>query len=402
MPFRYEAYNREGQPLSGVLPVDSEDAAERLLWGSDLTIVKLKKASKPFVLHEQLPTLFGVKPKDIIDFANRLAFLVRAGINLYTALQLLRDQTRRPALRAALSSVVEDVGQGATLSGACGKYPAAFPVLFVRMIRVGEETGHLDLALEKVAAYMERQRAAMQKVAAAMTYPLFVMAVAGIAMVILITVALPNLLGLFNEFNAQLPLPTRILIFSMNLAGAWGLQAIMVIGAIAAALVLYRRTPEGKRRFDFLLIGAPLFGQLILKLSLARITDTMASLMSGGVPLAEVLDLLVDTTQNRAIREPLMELRTEVLTGSSLSQSAARYPIFPPMMVNLLAVAEQAGTLEDTLLTLAALYDAEANQRISSLLGLLEPLLTLGIGAVIGYIAITIIGTIYSVLPQIH
>ena len=402
MSFRYEAYNREGKRIRGLLEADSEEAAERHLWDSDLTIVDLKKVGKPFSLHAQLPSLFGVRDKDVIDFANQLAFLIEAGINIYTSLQMIRDQTTKPAFRAVLSSVVDDIVRGSTLSDACDRHPEGFPILFVRLIKVGEETGRLDAMLRKAAGYMERRRVAMAKAKSSLAYPAFVMVMAGVAMYILMAVALPSLMGLFREFRANPPLTTRILIGTVGFTSTWGLPILLGIVVVVVGVVLYRRTVKGKRNLDYLLIRAPVFGTLTIKLNLARLADTMGSLISGGVPLMETLELLVQTTQNAAVREPLLEIRDDILSGFSLTQAMSRHAIFPPMMLNLLRVGEESGTLEATLSTLGRLYNEEADRSIARLIGMMEPALTVGIGLVIGFIALAIISTIYAVMPQIH
>ncbi|MBI2862962.1 MAG: type II secretion system F family protein [Chloroflexi bacterium] len=401
MAYRYEAFDRQGQLVRGVVAVDSEAAAEQFLWENELTIVALKKAAKPFAWHEQFPSLFGVKDKDVISLCGQLAFLIRAGINIYTALQLIKEQTTKPALRDVLAAIIDDVSQGSTLSDACARHPSAFPVIFTRMLRVGEETGRADIALERIGAYLERRRSAMQKVKSALTYPTFVIATAGIAMYILMTIALPNMVGLFKEFKAEMPLPTRLVMSTIALSSAWGTQILVAVVAIVAGAVLYTRTPSGKRRLDRTLIGLPIFGPLTIKLNVARITDTMGSLLSSGIPMTETLQALVDTTQSTAVREPLVQIRDDVFGGSSLSQALSVHPVFPAMMVDLLRVGEEAGTLDETLATLSRLYNEEADRSITGLIGLMEPALTLGIGAVIAFISITIISTVYSILPQV-
>ncbi|MDO8670886.1 MAG: type II secretion system F family protein, partial [Dehalococcoidia bacterium] len=302
MPYNYEAYDRQGQLVRGVAAADSEQAAEQFLWDNDLTIVALKKARKPIVWHEQVPSLFGVKEKDIIALANQLAFLVRAGINIYTALQLIQEQSTKAALKAILAEIIEDIGEGATLSEACARHPSAFPVIFTRMLKVGEDTGRADTALDNVAAYLQRRKAAMGKVTSALTYPAFVLLTAGIAMYIMMVVALPNMMGLFKEFGAELPLPTRMLIFTVGFMGVWGTKMLMATVVIIVGGLMYSRTPAGKRRIDHILVGLPIFGPLIIKLNMARITDTMGSLITGGIPMTETLQALLDVTQNTAVR----------------------------------------------------------------------------------------------------
>ncbi|MBI4322146.1 MAG: type II secretion system F family protein [Chloroflexi bacterium] len=402
MPFRYEAYNREGQRVRGTLEVESEQAAEQLLWDKDLSIIDISKVGRPFSLHEQLPSVFGVRTDDVISFANQMAFLIEAGINIYAALQMMRDQTTKPAFREVLAQVVKDIGEGFTFSEALGRHPTAFSLLFVRLIKVGEETGRIDAMLRKVAGYMERRRAANAKVKSSLGYPLFVVVMAGISMYILLTLALPNLVSLFKEFGADMPLPTRIVIGGANFAGQYGrLMGLGLLAFVALAFV-YTRNRTGARRMDYLLISAPVVGPMVHKLNLARLADTLESLIGGGLPLTEALDLLLETTQNAALREPLEEVRNDVLSGLSLSQAMARHAIFPPLMINLTHVGEEAGTMEISFRNLGRHYNEEADRTISSLIGFLEPALIVVVGLTIGLVAITIITTIYSVLPAIR
>ncbi len=235
-----------------------------------------------------------------------------------------------------------------------------------------------------------------------MAYPAFVILLAIGVVVILVTMALPPLIGLFDEFNAELPLPTRILLAVSQFGATYKLHMAVVLVAATVIGAMYLRQPRGRRQFDYALLRMPLIGPITVLSNAARFSSTTAILLRSGIPISEVMDLVIDTTENRIVRERLRKVQEEMLRGEGLSGPLSNSKLFPPMVVEMVEVGEETGTLDANLQTMADLYTREVDERIGALTAMIQPVMTLGVGAVVAFIALSIIMPMYSVMQSIR
>jgi len=401
MEYKYTASTSQGRSVTGVLQADSETSAEQMLWDAGLTIVSLKKSIKLPKAHQMLPSLFGVKKKDVIQFSRNLASLLEAGIPLLRGLSILARHGGE-AFKEVLGQVIKDLEEGSRLSDACEKNPAVFPSFYVFLMRTGEETGNLGAVLKDTAAHMERDEATRAKVKKSLAYPAFVVVLAIAAVIVMLTFVVPKLTAMFAEFGEEMPATTKALVF---LGDFFSGNAVFIIGGLILTVVgsvMYCKTKPGKRMKDKLMLRIPVLGPAVLKSTLARFTRSMSMLVGAGVSLFEALELTGDTTENVIVRESLKNMREGVGEGKLLSQAMADDILFPPLMAELVGIGEETGNLETQLSKVSTFYEEEAEAAISKVTGMLTPLLTVGVGLMIGFVAITMFSSIYGMASVVE
>jgi type IV pilus assembly protein PilC len=397
MEFKYTASTAEGSLIDGVVEAESETTAEEILWKSGLTIIDLKKDIKIPSLYQMLPSLFGVKKRDVIQFSRNLASLLDAGIPILRALTI-QGRFGRASFRAVLHEVIKELERGTRFSEACAKYPKVFPNFFVYLLKTGEEVGNLSQVLKDIATHMERDEATAKKIKGSLAYPAFVMLLAVGAIFVMLTFVVPALTSMFKEFGADLPPMTRALIAVGDFFSANFMYMILAVVLIAILGMLYIRTPSGKKNKDRLILKIPVIGGATLKGGLARFTRNMGMLVAAGVSLFEALKLASETTDNLVLAEAVANVRSNVGDGKLFSQAIASDPMFPGLMSEMIGVGEESGNLESHLIKVSVFYEEEANVAIAQVTGMLTPALTIGVGLMIGLIAVTIFSSIYSLV----
>ncbi|MEX0801386.1 MAG: type II secretion system F family protein [Dehalococcoidia bacterium] len=401
MAYRYVAFTSSGEQVSGALDVASAEAAEQALYDQGYRIASLRPAREWPALERLFPSLFGVKAQDVITFSLQMATLAESGVAVMSALDLLERQAGG-AFHRVLSDVNRAVRRGSSLSDALGEHPTVFPRMYARMVAVGERTGNLEAVLRRLAEHMERELAFVKRVRGAAAYPIFVVLLAAAVGALLVTTALPPLTSLFEEFDAGLPLPTRILLFVSKFLIAYKLWLLAGVIAFVAGAALYFRQPAGRRQFDYLLLRAPLVGHITVRANAARFSGTTAILLRAGVPMAEVMSLVIDTTPNRIVQDRLRRVRAAMLEGEGLSGPLRRAAVFPLMLVQMVETGEETGTLDANLETMAAFYTREVDERINALTSMIQPALTLIVGLVVAFIAASIIMPMYEIMQTIQ
>ncbi len=402
MDYRYVAFDQDGRRVEGQLAAVDEAAAEERLWQQGLTVARLVRVGAPFRLHTALPTFFGVRRGDLIIFSRQLATLLSSGIAILPALQMLAKQTSRRALREALLDVIAGLEEGRSFSAALAAQPLAFPDIYTRTVTVGERTGALEDILRQLATYMEREQNLARKLRDALTYPVFVLFVAVFVVIIMLTVALPPMIQLFESFGAQLPWPTRALIAVSRFTTSYGVYLLVGAVGLAALSLWWGGQPAGRRLRDAFVLRLPILGQVVLQGQLARFARTASALVRAGLPLAEVMELVVHTTGNTTVAAALERVRVALLTGQGLATPLAAEPLFPPLVAQMVRVGEETGTLESNLETLADFYEEGVDRSARLLASLAEPVLTIFIALVVGFIAVSMVMPMYSVLSSIN
>lgn len=395
MEFKYNACTAEGGLINGVVDAESERTAEEILWKSGLIIIDLKRRLKLPPVHEMLPSLFGVKKHDVIVFSRNLASLLDAGIPIFRALTI-QSRFGRASFRAVLREVIKELERGARFSEACAKYPKVFPNFYVYLLKTGEEVGNLSQVLKDIATHMERDEAVAKKIKSSLAYPAFVTLLAIGAIFIMLTFVVPALTSMFKEFGSDLPPLTRGTIAVGDFFSANGMYMILGIVVLVVLAVLYTRTSSGKKNKDRFILKIPVIGGAILKGGLARFTRNMGMMVGGGVTLFEALKLASETTDNTVLAESVANVRANVGDGKLLSQAVASDPIFPGLMSEMIGVGEESGSLEGHLEKVATFYEAESEMAIARVTGMLTPALTIGVGGIVGLVAVVLFSSIYS------
>jgi len=304
--YRYEAYDRQGKLVKGSVKAPNELAAERLIVAKGYNPIQVQVAPSMFSLEEALPTFFTVKPRDVIVFSRQLAILLRSGISLLPAMEILQGQVAASrAFKKILEAIILDIRGGVSFSQALSKHPKAFGEIYYRTISVGEQSGDLHSVLQRMADYQERQNMMAKKIGKALVYPAIVMGVGFVVIVILITVVMPNLLSMFTTMNVELPLPTRILIGLTEFVTG-NMLYLVIVGAILIATILWMlKQPTGRRILDRIRLHAPLMGTAILMSELGRFSRTVSVLISAGMNLQEIMEMAPYSTNNSIFRNAL-------------------------------------------------------------------------------------------------
>lgn len=381
-----EAPNRQAivDKLHGLghIPIRIEES------GTRRTSAKL--SAGPLVLTRPL----GLR--ELVLLTRELATLLEAGLPLDRALTVLMNSTRNRAVQRLVADVQERVRGGASLADGLAAHPELFPNYYVGMVRAGEAGGSLVAVLGQLAETLERNQAVRQNVRSALQYPMIVLVVAGLSLLVIMTAVVPEFRPLFEGAGAALPLSTQIVVGASELfVDYWWLPALLILGAILLVRQ-HNRSPEGRLRWDALMLRLPLFGRITTNVEVSRLSRTLGTLLQNGVSALEAFAMTSETVSNRAIAQALTEVRGKLRKGEGLAEPLMRTGVLPPLAVQLIEVGEESGQLEAMLLRVADIYDAEVKRTIERSLSLLVPLVTIGLGVLVA----GIIGSIFSAIMQ--
>lgn len=401
MVYQYIAYSEKGALVRGKLSAVSEEAATDLLSYAGYRTVNLKPYV-PFFSSDRLTAqLFPLKPQEIILFYRQLALLLESGINIVGSLELLRGQAVNRTMKKVLGEVITDIRGGNQLSVAMSKHPEMFPPISCRSLSIGEQTGGLETMLRQMADYQEKEITASKSIKSALTYPAIAAVVAFIVVIVMITFVLPAFAGLYSSLGAELPAITRFVLDGGAVLRKYGFQLILLLMVAGALVFAYTRSADGKQKLDRLLLSMPVMGRINLLNVLARCCRSISLLFTAGLPLTEIMPLIIQGSNNKAMTSALVEVQQDMLKGEGLSQPMAKNSLFLPMMVQMVKVGEETGNLDVTLLAVARSYETEAEDRTRSLIALIQPAMTLVIAGVVGVIALSLVSAMYSMYGQI-
>ncbi len=401
MDYSYVAYTEDKRLVKGKLSSTSEEAAADLLSYGGYQVVSLKRVV-PFFDKEKLFARFStIKPMEIVLFSRQLALLLESGTDIVTSLELLQKQISNQTLSNMVGKVASDIRGGSPLSAALSKHPRAFSQMYQRAISAGEQSGNLEIVLRQMADYMERGAVTGKKIKSALTYPFFVVIVAVMVILLLVTFVLPNFAVLYSSFGVELPLMTRMLLGLADWFGNYGVFVIMLFIAAIIVGAVYARTPAGKYQVDRLSLSVPVFGRINLLNQLSRICRTMALLFKVGLPLPEVIASAIYGTTNKVVADALTEVQQELIRGEGLSKPMAKRKVFLPLMVQMIGVGEETGNLDTTLATVAESYEVEADDKTQVAVGLIQPTMTIVIGLGVAFVVLAMVSAMYSIYGQI-
>ncbi len=399
--FEYTAKNTtSGQIMKGTLDVAGKDDVMAYLKKNRMLLVTVREQPKALVF--KMPGSGGVSTRDLVIFTRQFATMINAGLPLVQSLTILAQQTENKALKDVVKQVVYDVEAGNTLADAFRKHPKAFPDLYVNMVAAGEAGGILDTILLRLATFLEKSDALIRKVKGAMVYPVVIISVAIIAIAVLLIFVIPTFESMFASVNMELPLPTRIVIGASKILTGWWWAIILGIAAVAFMARQYYVTPDGRKNIDGALLNAPVLGDLLRKSAVSRFTRTLGTLISSGVSILDGLEITAKTAGNRVIHDAVMQSRASIAGGETIAGPLEASKVFPPMVISMIAVGEQTGGLDEMLSKIADFYDAEVDVAVSALLSLMEPIMIVVLGVVVGGMVVAMYLPIFDMVNAVQ
>lgn len=400
--FAYVGRNRSGLVKKGELVAKSREEAVEQLRKQSVVVTSLEEKASG----EGFNLAFGsgVTDKDLVVFTRQFGTMINAGLPLIQCLEILSTQSENKVLRKALGEIKVNVESGSTFSDALKKHPKVFDDLYVNMIHAGEVGGLLDTILTRLAKHIEKAMKLKGQIKSAMVYPAAIMGVAVIVITVLMIWVIPIFAKMFNEMSGGkigLPGPTQLVIDISNFFQAYFIYLGLGLVGIVVGIKKYYGTPKGKYNIDKLLLKVPIFGDLIRKASVAKFTRTLGTLITSGVPLLEGLSICAKTSGNKIIEEALMNARVSISGGKTISEPLAKSETFPKMVTHMIAVGESTGALDAMLGKIADFYEDEVDQAVASLTSLLEPIMMVFLGTIIGFIVIAMYLPIFTMASAI-
>jgi len=396
--YSWKGRTRGGAFQEGMLVAESKEAAIATLRKQQIIVTAVTEKGKEFAL----PKLGGgVSRKEIAIFTRQFSVMIDAGLPLVQCLEILGSQQNNRTFQKILFQVRQDVESGATLADSLRKHPKAFDDLYCNMVAAGEAGGILDTILQRLSQYIEKIVKLRSAVRSAMVYPTAVIVIAvGVVWIILWKV-IPTFATLFEGLGASLPLPTRITIAASEFIGRWWWMMFLAIGLGIYAVMRYHKTYKGRRHIDGLVLKVPVIGKLLRKIAVARFCRTLGTLVSSGVPILDGLEITARTSGNAVVEDAIMATRRSVEEGKTISEPLKGTDVFPPMVVQMVAVGEQTGALETMLSKIADFYEDEVDEATANLLALLEPIMICFLGVVIGGIVISMYLPMFDLISKI-
>lgn len=398
--FTWEARARTGELRKGVMEADSENAVNARLRQQQLSPVRVKKKAREI----RIQFGSGVSTKDLVTFSRLFATMIDAGLPLVQCLEVLASQQQNKVFAGVLRDVKAAVEQGSTFSDALARHPKVFDELFVNLVRAGEVGGILDTIMNRLSIYLEKRQKLIRQVRGALVYPSVVIVIAIGVMTVLLTFVIPAFENMFKDFGGgkdALPKLTQIVV-GVSHGFVSYLPFILIAMLLAGAAISYAyRKPRGKRVFHNALLSAPILGTVMRKISVARFTRTLGTLLQSGVPILDALEICARTSGNVIIEAAVMHVRQKISEGKNMAEPLTEAKVFPDMVVQMIAVGEQTGALDQMLNKVADFYEEETDIAVAALTSMLEPLLMVGVGGMVGVVLIAMYLPIFSLASHI-
>ncbi|MCH7754326.1 type II secretion system F family protein [candidate division KSB1 bacterium] len=393
--FEYKAIKPDGSEVTEVMEAKDADAVTRYLDKLGYLPLKIKQSGGGLNL-KLFSNRRKLKDAEVVMFTRQLVTLLRAGVPLLSCLDALVEQADSEGLKEIIEKIYVDIESGLSLSDAIKRHPKEFSELYINSIRAGEMGGALDKVLERLVELMEHEQETNARIKSAMRYPIIVVVTLVLAFVALMMLVVPNFIDLFTKMKIELPLPTRLLIgFHYVLSNYWYL-VIAGLSALAFGFFKYIKTEKGAFRWDQFMITVPIFGDLNLKTAMSRFTRMFETLNSSGLPILQTLEITAKTVGNIVIGKEIEKAAAGVLQGAGLAGPLAEGKIFPPMVIRMIAIGEQSGSLDTMLLNVSKHYDTEVEYAVKNLTGMIEPVLTVGVGVIVLFLALAIFLPMWS------
>ncbi len=396
--FIWEGKTRQGEARAGTMEAANADMVIERLKAQQIQASKVKK--KPTEIHIKIGT--GISPKEVVVFTRQFATMIDAGLPLVQCLEILGSQQANVHFAKVISTVKNDVESGSTLADALGKHNKVFDDLYVNLVAAGEVGGILDTILNRLATYMEKNLKLARQVKGAMVYPSVVLMVAGAVTAVLLIWVIPVFEKMFRDFGGALPAPTQ---FVIDLSNGLRAQIIPTIIGIVALIVIYKligRTPKGQLIYHSITLKAPVIGPLFRKVAVAKFTRTLGTMISSGVPILDALQITARSAGNKVIENAIMYTRERISEGRTMADPLAETGVFPPMVVQMIAVGESTGAMDSMLQKIADFYEEEVDAAVAALTSLIEPLMMVVLGVLLGGLIIAMYLPIFEMADNIQ
>jgi type IV pilus assembly protein PilC len=405
----YKATNKEGNPITGVVTSDSKALAindVRSLGLYPTTVREATKRDEKRARKEKkgIDELYfgGVKTKEIVTMTRQLSTLIDAGLPLLRSINVLIAQLKPSKLRDILKECATDIQTGSTFSEALAKHPKQFDRLFVNMVKAGEVGGMLEIVLQRLATFMERREALKRRVRGAMVYPIAVLVIAAAIVSFLLVKVVPVFGEIFGEMGAELPAPTKFLIAAGDFMIYRWWQVLLVINGTIISMKIAMKFRFVRRIVDIVSLKMPLVGDLVTKIGVARFARTLGTLISSGVPILQALKITRETIGNSVIQDAVDKVHDSIKEGDTIAAPLDETKVFPPMVVNMIDVGEETGQLDTMLNKVADIYDAEVEVAVEAMLTLMEPMIIVVLGGIIGFIVVSLYLPLFTLGDQIN
>ena len=390
--FRWQGVSPRGETIGGEMEAPTRDAVLARLRSQRIQPVpnKIKERGKGLDRDISIPGFGdGIKPKDIVIFTRQLGTMIDAGLPIVQCLDILAEQADNKNFRKVLRQLKENVESGSTFTEALKKHPKNFDELFVNMISAGEVGGILDTILSRLSEYLEKSMKLKAQIKGAMIYPATIISVAGIVTAVLLIWVIPVFAELFSSFGQDLPAPTQFVINLSNFTIAYFPYIVATMVAIVITIRQFYRTENGRLRMDQMALQVPIFGDLLRKSAIARFTRTLSTLISSGVPILDALLITAKTSGNKIVERAILATRASISEGNSISEPLTQSKVFPPMVCQMISVGESTGALDSMLQKIAEFYEDEVDNMVANLTTLMEPMVILFLGVIIGGLVIS-------------
>jgi type IV pilus assembly protein PilC len=399
--YNWAGKTRDGLAKKGVIVANDVDGAMATLRSQAITPTTVKL--KPKELSEIFPVL-QKKPttKDLVMFTRQFATMIDAGLPLVQCLDILGTQQENAAFKRIILQIKGDVESGATFSDALAKHVKVFDRLYVNLVAAGEVGGILDTILNRLAAYLEKNEALRRKVKGAMVYPASVTVIAIVVVVVMLVKVIPVFEKMFSDFGGVLPAPTQMVISISHFMQSYIIYMVIAFGAVAFALKRIYGTPGGRSVMDGMFLKAPIFGNLLRKVAVARFSRTLSTMLSSGVPILDALEIVARTAGNVVVEREILRTKGSIAEGKTIAEPLQGSKVFPGMVVQMIAVGEQTGAMDAMLGKIADFYDDEVDTAVDALTSLLEPLLMVGLGGSIGALLVAMYLPIFKIADAVN
>jgi type IV pilus assembly protein PilC len=397
--FKWTGRTKSGEVKSGEMEAPDGEAVRARLSQMGIEPQKVKKKPKEYQL--KIPGFGGVTTKDILVFTRQFSVMIDAGLPLVQALDIIGTQSDNPEFRRVLLAVKSRVEAGSTFADALAEHPKVFDELFVQLVRAGEIGGILDTILQRLGAYIEKNEKLARRVKGAMVYPGIVLTVAVGVTVVLLAFVTPTFEKMFKDFGGAMPAPTQFLInLSHGLTDNW-YWFVGVPAAFVVAFKLFVRNPRGRALWDRFVLKTPVFGPVVRKVAVARFTRTLGTMLSSGVPILDALEIVAKSAGNKVIEQAIYYVRAKISEGKNMGQPLAETKVFPAMVVQMIGVGEATGAMDQMLSKIADFYDDEVDVAVAALTSMIEPLMMVFLGGVVGGFLVAMYLPIFSIAGNI-
>lgn len=398
--FNYKVVDKNGKNKKGTIEAPNRDGAEKKLKADGYAIMSLTEQNSPFsggLIKKK------VKSKDLAVFCKQFSAVIRAGVTIISALELMGDQIENKTLQRAVMDAKTYVEKGGTLADALRVNSEVFPPIMINMVAAGELSGNLEICLDRLTEHFEKDNALSAKIKGAMTYPIVVFIVMIIVVIVVMVMVIPNFSSMFAEMGTQLPLATRIMVAASNfIIHKWWLL-IIIVAAIVVGCKAFKRSSVGEQLFANMAIKMPIFGNLTIKSACSKFARTMSTLMASGISMIDAVEQVAKMMDNKIIRDGLLDAKTQVAKGIPLSKPLKDMEMLPPMLSAMTKIGEETGDIEEMLSKVADYYDEEVEEATNKLTAAMEPLIMVVLACIVGMIVAAVYGPImsmYSALDQ--